>query len=724
MSAESVPELLKALNKIDNLDSTHGAAFLVISAVHVSSMSGFFCVNSVWRHSDTGSIVEESHPHLHMGQYGDFEVTIGVFSTFADTTYISSAKVSSVSELLARAHRALLVLKEKMPVKHTNMVSSLRSLEVAIQSNRDYELLMNLCAVDATCEPLRFREGKWLRDDEEKVGNHAAACEKYLNVTCDRVASALKDVASSIALYTRLPMGDGGAVFVVSKTAASHRTYTETAGNHARKWPRWPNAEAWIYGRDNGSNKEDALAKWCASALSIMQAIARGGGRGSAFPVSLQPHPDDDDDASVVLVPPQPSRASSERRPSHLLGTYTNQPLTMATTGSNPWYSTYDILWETSVTPSSARKTQERFGPRRYDRATHVLWQLAGVSNMANTEETLEKNPKFMESIGGEVQMAAGMFERYDVPAVPANVKGKIFDHDTPLFAIVGDTLIQEIVRNGKIRAPDAHGTMCDVLVDRAGIQTASLSTSLEGGMFDGTYLKNMEKRATQGEAVSTMVMAASLWRKYWCSHANRTLETADALSTMVGVQKNARVFFQSPPAPGEDGQIVANVLLDSRAVSNYKRTLDVGSLYSSYLTPVPPDEGIKVVTQLITYANYYGSEAQARLAIRSAKPKVALAMQGAVWAANTCGIQTVFLTPCGTGSFNNPVEWATDALLEMMPFIVKTKMHVVFVCTDIHAYLHTKDKRELQHAALAKYKLLSDGFAAAVRSERERMRP
>jgi len=313
-------------------------------------------------------------------------------------------------------------------------------------------------------------------------------------------------------------------------------------------------------------------------------------------------------------------------------------------------------------------------------------------------------------------------------------------------FRIIGNESIQEFVRK--------HYDWCNQGV---AIISASTHTSFEGGMgAPWEILNNMQGSAVQGETVATMLMAASIWRKYGVHNPELKINqqrqiTGEGINLLehtgceadpntnfvtylpgpnqqqhpqqftqdqvkIAYIKDAKVFFESDPSdtkpfqyliPWQDeknplfvDQIAAYAIpicWGNQAQNQPQENF--GKDYNPYHLPEAGNKGFLISK---TTKKHLGrgiiNKVDPNLGTDTtwmadvAKGILKATTQASIMSAVLNNRQKLVMTAIGTSAFANPHEWFIDAVHEMKNFIAKNNMQIVLLLPNSARNLDAKN--------------------------------
>lgn len=269
-----------------------------------------------------------------------------------------------------------------------------------------------------------------------------------------------------------------------------------------------------------------------------------------------------------------------------------------------------------------------------------------------------------------KVKPNAGTYKEYTIKELLRKTKNKQPFGGQGCFKIVYNKTVQEFFEDDNFAG--------------AAFQSASDLTGLEGGIvYDREYLNSMLDRCQQGESVAFGTFYGNIERKYYKPKINlldsvsgvrvkgqsiigipTQIDEDDLRNFKIGYQKNTRVAFEAHPTHKN-----SKGLPDFRTKKGDMR-VDQAIAYSMSLNSHHTK-------------NLIGQHGK-KLVRAFAKQLVKKTYQATILAAYHNDRQRIVLTLVGAGVYGNPLDWALEAIEDMLPFIAEKNMQVYLnVLTD-----------------------------------------
>ncbi len=194
-----------------------------------------------------------------------------------------------------------------------------------------------------------------------------------------------------------------------------------------------------------------------------------------------------------------------------------------------------------------------------------------------------------------------------------------------------------------------------------------------------------MQDRAEQGETVAVCTLYGNIERKYFKPKINlldsipgfkingqniidipNKFNQSDFLDFKIGYQKNTRVTYEADAnLKTYKGSPALTKKKDDMFVDQaISFSMSLHSHYTRQLISIYGEKCVKSIAKQIIKSTY----------------------KGTILAACANRRQKVVLTLVGAGVYGNPVEWALEAIEDMMPFIIEKNMQVYLdVLSDKH---------------------------------------
>jgi hypothetical protein len=286
--------------------------------------------------------------------------------------------------------------------------------------------------------------------------------------------------------------------------------------------------------------------------------------------------------------------------------------------------------------------------------------EITGVSEEEFRGYSSSLQKKFYKN---KIKSNAGIYKEYTINELLKKTKHKKPFGGKGFFKVLYNKFVQEI--------------FADSAFDGAAIQSASDMTGLEGGIvYEQELLNNMQDRAEQGETVAACTLYGNIERKYFKKKINLLdsipgfkvkgenvveipgqLNESDFLNFKIGYQKNTRVTYEADAGLKTSKGFPALTKKKDDMYVDQAISFSM-SLHSDYTKKLIKTHGKKHVSAI-------------------AKQIIKETYRGTILAACASGRQKVVLTLVGAGVYGNPVEWALEAIENMMPFIDEKNMQV-----------------------------------------------